>query len=65
MLLLCGGKKATSAVLSLTDGKPSFLFNAYGKLLQLKDTNVKLLSAPVTEFADEDLALMKKWAGSP
>ena len=33
ILLLGGGKKAMRAVLSLTDGKPSFLFNAYGKLL--------------------------------
>ena len=38
MLLLGDGKKAMSAVLSLTDGKPSFLCNAYEKVLQLKDT---------------------------
>merc|ERR1719240_2224300 len=54
-----------SAVLTLTDGKPSFLFQTYEKVLQLKDKHVKLFFAPVTEFAGEELKLMKKWASSP
>merc|ERR1719488_258309 len=65
MFLLGGRKKAMSAVLTLTDGKPSFLFNTYEKVLQLKDKHVKLFFAPVTEFAGEELRLMKKWASSP
>jgi hypothetical protein len=65
MFLLGGRKRAMSAVLTLTDGKPSFLFNTYEKVLQLKDKHVKLFFAPVTEFAGEELKLMKKWASSP
>jgi len=65
MFLLGGRKKAMSAVLTLTDGKPSFLFQTYEKVLQLKDKHVKLFFSPVTEFAGEELALMKKWASSP
>merc|ERR1719454_130611 len=65
MFLLGGRRRAMSAVLTLTDGKPSFLFNTYEKVLQLKDKHVKLFFAPVTEFQGEELALMKKWASSP
>jgi len=65
MFLLNGRKKAMSAVLTLTDGKPSFLFQTYEKVLQLKDKHVKLFFSPVTAFAGEELALMKKWASSP
>merc|ERR1719310_1384220 len=65
MFLLGGRKKAMSAVLTLTDGKPSFLFQTYEKVLQLKDKHVKLFFSPVTEFAGEELRLMKKWASSP
>jgi len=65
MFLLGGRRRAMSAVMTLTDGKPSFLFNTYEKVMQLKDKHVKLFFAPVTEFAGEELALMKKWASSP
>merc|ERR1719375_3041585 len=65
MFLLNGRKRAMSAVLTLTDGKPSFLFNTYEKVMQLKDKHVKLFFSPVTEFEGEELALMKKWASSP
>ena len=51
--------------MTLTDGKPSFLFNTYEKVMQLKDKHVKLFFSPVTEFEGEELALMKKWASSP
>ena len=64
-LLLGVRERAMSAVLTLTDGKPSFLFNICEKVLQLKDKYVKLFFTPVTEFAGEELALMKKWASSP
>merc|ERR1719460_1196569 len=65
MFLLGGRKKAMSAVLTLTDGKPSFFFQTNEKVLQLKDKHVKLFFAPVMEFAGEELALMKKWASKP
>merc|ERR1740133_449329 len=65
VFLLGGRKEAQSAVLTMTDGKPSFLFQTYEKVLQLKDKHVKLFFSPITEFAGEELALMKKWASSP
>merc|ERR1719238_2330692 len=65
MFLLGGRRKAMSAVLTLTDGKPSFLFQTYEKVMQLKDKHTKLFFAPVTAFAGEELKLMKKWASSP
>ena len=39
-----------NAVLTLTDGKPSFPVNTYEKVLQLKDKHVELFLAPVTEL---------------
>merc|ERR1719498_760095 len=65
LLLLGGRRKAQSAVLTLTDGKPSFLFQTHEKVMQLKDKHVKLFFAPVTEFQGEELTLMKKWSSQP
>jgi len=65
LILLDGRPKAQSAVLTLTDGKPSFLFQTNEKVMQLKDKHIKLFFAPVTEFKGEEMLLMKKWASSP
>jgi len=65
LLLLEGRKEAQSAVMTLTDGKPSFLFQTYEKVQQLKDKHVKLFFVPITEFQGSEFALMKKWASSP
>merc|ERR1719443_2343537 len=65
LLLLDGRKMAQSAVLTLTDGKPSFLFQTNEKVMQLKDKHIKLFFAPVTEFKGEEMKLMKKWASPP
>merc|ERR1719236_166508 len=65
LLLLGGRRKARSAVLTLTDGKPSFLFQTHEKVMQLKDKHVKLFFAPVTEFQGDELELMKEWASQP
>merc|ERR1719161_2948064 len=51
--------------MTLTDGKPSFLFQTNEKVMQLKDKHTKLFFAPVTEFKGEEMKLMKKWASSP
>ena len=64
VFLLGGRQKAMSAVLTLTDGKPSFFSQTNEKVLQLKDKHVKLFFAPVTEFVGEELKVMKEWAGS-
>merc|ERR1719191_2502995 len=63
--LLGGRKMAQSAVMTLTDGKPSFIFQTNEKVMQLKDKHTKLFFAPVTEFKGEEMKLMKKWASSP
>merc|ERR1719301_94706 len=65
LFLLDGRKMAQSAVLTLTDGKPSFLFQTAEKVMQLKDKHIKLFFAPVTEFKGEELKLMQKWASAP
>merc|ERR1719331_1704823 len=65
LLLLGGRRTAQSAVMTLTDGKPSFLFQTNEKVLQLKDKHTKLFFVPVTEFRGKELKLMKKWASRP
>jgi uncharacterized protein YegL len=65
-LLLLGGRRlAQSAVMTITDGKPSFLFQTNEKVLQLKDKHTKLFFVPITEFKGQELKLMKKWASAP
>merc|ERR1719326_379150 len=63
--LLGGRKKAMSAIMTITDGKPSFLFQTNEKVLQLKDKHTKLFFVPITEFKGKELKLMKKWASAP
>merc|ERR1719199_1666865 len=63
--LLGGRKMAQSAVMTLTDGKPSFIFQTNEKVMQLKDKHTKLFFVPVTEFKGMELKLMKKWASTP
>merc|ERR1719353_1189625 len=60
MFLLGGRRDAQSAVMTITDGKPSFMFQTHEKVMQLKDKHIKLFFAPVIEFPGEDLELMKK-----
>merc|ERR1719263_439716 len=65
LFLLNGRKQSQSAVMTITDGKPSFLFQTFEKVKQLKDKHVKLFFAPITSFAGDEMKLMKKWASSP
>ena len=53
MSLPDGSKRAMSAVLTLTDGKPPSLVNTGVKVLQLKDNVVKLFLSPTTESSGE------------
>jgi len=64
-LLLGGRRTAQSAVMTITDGKPSFLFQTNEKVMQLKDKHTQLFFVPITEFRGNELKLMKKWASSP
>ena len=45
-----GREMTQSAVLTLTDGKPSFLLQTAEKVVQLTDKHTKLIFASVTEF---------------
>merc|ERR1719337_736929 len=65
VILLGGRRKAQSAVMTLTDGKPSFLFQTHEKVMQLKDKHVKLFFVPITEFQGNEYKLMQKWASQP
>jgi len=65
MFLLNGRQHAQSGVMTLTDGKPSFLFQTYESVMQLKDKHVQLYFVPITQFKGPELALMKKWASKP
>merc|ERR1719146_583299 len=65
ILLLGSRRKAQSAVLTLTDGKPSFKFMTHEKVMQLKDKHIKLFFAPVTDFEGDELKVMKEWASQP
>ena len=47
--------------MTITDGKPSSISNTYEKVLRLTGKHIKLFFRPVFEFANEELALMKKW----
>ena len=49
LFLLDGRVMAQSAVLALTDGKQSFLFQTAEKVMQLKNKHTKLVFAPVTD----------------
>lgn len=63
--LLGGRTTAQSAVLTITDGKPSFLFQTNERVMQMKDKHTKLFFMPITEFKGEEMKLMKQWASSP
>merc|ERR1719324_2353130 len=65
VLLLGGRRRAQSAILVLTDGKPSFKFMTHEKVMQIKDKHIKLFFAPVTDFEGDELKLMKEWASQP
>lgn len=65
MLQQGGRSTAQSAVLLITDSKPSFEFQTYQKVKALKGKGVKLFFAPVILGEGKELDLMKKWASHP
>jgi hypothetical protein len=65
MFLSHGRQKAQSAVMVITDGKPTLLFETNQKVVELKDKNIKLFFAPVTEAKGKEVELMKRWASQP
>jgi len=65
VLLLGGRKSAQSAVLTITDGKPSFLVETWEKVRQLRDKHVKVFMAPITQYRGRDFKIMRWWASWP
>jgi len=60
-----GRKGAQSAILVITDGKPSFQFQTNELVEQLDDKNVQRFFMVVNENAGDDLKKMQKWASQP
>lgn len=61
-----GGRKgAQSAIVVLTDGKPSFQFQTNELVEQLDDKNVQRYFIVVSEDGGEDLKKMQRWASQP
>lgn len=65
MLSQGGRPDAQSAVLVISDGKYSFKYQTAEKAQELKDRNVMLFMAPVTETKGTELDVLKTWASQP
>lgn len=65
MLQEDGRSDAQSAVMVFTDGKVNFLFQTSEQAKALRDKNVQIYMAPVTEFKGEELDVMKSLASQP
>jgi len=59
-----GRKGAQSAILVITDGKPSFAFQTEELVEQLDDKGVSRFFVVIGE-SEKDLDLMKRWASAP
>jgi len=60
-----GRPEAQSAVMVISDGKYSFKYQTAEKAQELKDKNVQIYMAPITESRDKSLIELKKWASQP
>jgi uncharacterized protein YegL len=58
-------KSAQSAVLVITDGKPSTVYETNQQIVKMKDRAVKMFFAPVTSEGGANLELMRHWASQP
>jgi len=65
MLSQGGRAGAQSAVLVLSDGKYSFKFQTAEKAQELKDKNVHIFMAPVSDMKGKELEDLKDWASAP
>jgi len=65
-ILSQGGRpEAQSAVMVISDGKFSFKYQTAEKAQELKDKNVQIYMAPITESRDRSLFELMKWASQP
>jgi len=65
MIRAGGRKEAQSAILVITDGKPSFLFKTSQKIQSFKDAGNKVFFSTISRFAGKDLNVFKTWASQP
>lgn len=65
MLKSGGRKKAQSAVLVITDGKPSTVYETNQQIVKMKDRAIKMFFAPVSSESGANLELMRHWASQP
>jgi len=65
MYTAAGRKGAQSALLLITDGKPSFAFQTNEMVEQLQDKNIQRFFMVVNEAGGDDLKQMAKWASQP
>jgi len=65
-ILSQGGRpEAQSAVMVISDGKFSFKYQTAEKAQELKDKNVQIYMAPITESRSKELIELRKWASQP
>merc|ERR550539_124822 len=60
-----GRPDAQSAVMVISDGKFSFKYQTAEKAQELKDKNVQIYMAPITDTRDKTLVMLKQWASQP
>jgi len=65
MLSQGGREHARSAILVLSDGKYSFRHQTAEKVQEVKDKNIELFMAPVTEVHGREIEDLKRWASFP
>jgi len=65
MYTSAGRKNAQSALLVITDGKPSFQFQTNEMVEQLGDKGVQRYFAVIAESDKTEVETMRKWASSP
>lgn len=65
MITQGGRVTAQSAVLMITDAKPSFIAQTERKVQVLKEKNIKLFIAPILRYKGNSLRMMKQFASAP
>merc|ERR1719240_2279209 len=60
-----GREDAQSAVLTITDGKPSFTFQTNNKVMELEEKGIQRYFITITDEEGTETELMKKWASDP
>jgi len=65
MLREKGREDAQSAVMVLTDGKPSMKYVTNQKVEALKETNTMIYMAPIADFPSKNFDVLKSWASQP